>query len=178
MVYLGLSRRYSNMEMLVYTRVPRGQESEALARLPDLSLKSTEQQRMVATGAEGKTDLAENLAFSGRTLSTPLDNNGQSTHTDGGKTADSKANGRIRTDNPWLQNRCTEDTTPENTNTSETSNPPLTPQWTPESPKQGEIDTSRLPTDLAEIVAVWPDLPEHIRAAIKALVQTHIREGK
>jgi hypothetical protein len=26
---------------------------------------------------------------------------------------------------------------------------------------------------LAEIVAVWTSLPEHIRAAIKALVETH-----
>jgi hypothetical protein len=33
-----------------------------------------------------------------------------------------------------------------------------------------------LPPDLAEIVAVWPGLPGHIKAAIKALVQAHIQE--
>jgi len=51
----------------------------------------------------------------------------------------------------------------------------LTPQLTPKSPKQGKIDTSELSQDLAEIVAVWPKLPEHIKAAIKALVQAHIQ---
>jgi len=44
---------------------------------------------------------------------------------------------------------------------------------TPKSQKQGKIDTKKLPTDLAEIVDVWPELPEHIKAAIKARVQTH-----
>jgi hypothetical protein len=32
-----------------------------------------------------------------------------------------------------------------------------------------------MPAELAEIVAVWPDLPVHIKAAIKALVQTAIQ---
>jgi hypothetical protein len=58
---------------------------------------------------------------------------------------------------------------PENKGTYEVAKPDLTPQLTPESQKQGRIDTSELPPELAEIVAVWPDLPEHIKAAIKAL---------
>jgi hypothetical protein len=51
----------------------------------------------------------------------------------------------------------------------------LTLQLTPKIPKQGKIDTSKLPDDLADIVAVWPNLPEHIKAAIKALIQTEKR---
>ena len=49
----------------------------------------------------------------------------------------------------------------------------MTPQLTPKSRKQGEIDTSELPADLTEIVAVWSELPEHIKAAIKTLVEAH-----
>jgi len=30
-----------------------------------------------------------------------------------------------------------------------------------------------VPTELANIVAVWPELPDYIKAAIKALVQTY-----
>jgi hypothetical protein len=54
----------------------------------------------------------------------------------------------------------------------------LTPQLTPKSPKQGENDTTPLPPDLAEIVAVWPELPGHIKAAIKALIQTYNSEAE
>jgi hypothetical protein len=48
----------------------------------------------------------------------------------------------------------------------------LTLQLAPEYQKTDEIDTKKLPSDLAEIVVVWPELPGHIKAAIKALVQT------
>jgi hypothetical protein len=71
--------------------------------------------------------------------------------------------------------RCSENTSHEETETYKNPNEQLTPQLTPNSPKQGKIDTQNLPVDLAEIVAVWLELPEHIKAAIKALVQTHIR---
>ncbi len=45
-------------------------------------------------------------------------------------------------------------------------------------PKTAGNQTRKLPEDLAEIVAVWTELPEHIKAAIKALVQTHKTEVK
>jgi len=41
--------------------------------------------------------------------------------------------------------------------------------------KQGDKAPSNLPDDVAEIVAVWLELPEHIKAAIKALIQAHNR---
>ena len=54
----------------------------------------------------------------------------------------------------------------------------LTPKLTPKFQKQPKFDTSELSQGLAEIVAVWPELSEHIKAAIKALVQTHKTEKK
>ncbi len=41
-----------------------------------------------------------------------------------------------------------------------------------------QIDIRKLPTGLADIVTVWHKLPEHIKAAVKALIQTHITEKK
>jgi len=43
-----------------------------------------------------------------------------------------------------------------------------------ENPKTAKNLAENLPNDLAEIVAAWPELPEHIKAAIKALVHSHI----
>ncbi|MAG84627.1 hypothetical protein CMK10_10760 [Candidatus Poribacteria bacterium] len=42
------------------------------------------------------------------------------------------------------------------------------------APKQAQT----LPADLAKIVAVWPELPQHIKAAIRALIQTHNRGSR
>jgi hypothetical protein len=33
-------------------------------------------------------------------------------------------------------------------------------------------------SEIERIVTAWPKLPEHIKAAIKALIQTHITEKK
>ncbi len=41
-----------------------------------------------------------------------------------------------------------------------------------------QIDIQKLPTELADIVTIWHKLPEHIKAAIKALAQTHNTEKK
>jgi hypothetical protein len=45
-----------------------------------------------------------------------------------------------------------------------------------QSQKTAENPAQELSSDLAEIVSIWPELPEHIKAAIKALIQIHIKE--
>ena len=48
-----------------------------------------------------------------------------------------------------------------------------------ENPKMAENQADSMPPDLAEIVQVWPGLPEHIKAAIKALAGlTDEQKGK
>jgi hypothetical protein len=71
--------------------------------------------------------------------------------------------------------RCCKDTNPGKTKTCETTKEQLTPQLTPKSPNQAKIDTQNLPADLAGIVEVWPELPEHIKAAVKVLVNIHLQ---
>ena len=42
-------------------------------------------------------------------------------------------------------------------------------------PKTTSVSAESQPQDLAELTTVWPHLPDHIKAAIKALVQTSIQ---
>ena len=46
------------------------------------------------------------------------------------------------------------------------------------NPKTGQKEAISLSPELVEMATVWPELPEHIKAAIKALVQTHCKEVK
>jgi uncharacterized protein (UPF0147 family) len=53
----------------------------------------------------------------------------------------------------------------------------LTPQLTPESQKQAQLDISKLPSELTEVVSAWPNLPEHIKTAIMSLVNAANQKG-
>lgn len=41
-----------------------------------------------------------------------------------------------------------------------------------QNPKIGKNEPVELPSDLAEIVTVWPELPEHIKQTIKTIIET------
>jgi len=52
----------------------------------------------------------------------------------------------------------------------------LTLKSTHESREQREFDTLELSPDLAELVTVWPGLPEHIKQTIRTLVAVTTKE--
>ena len=47
-------------------------------------------------------------------------------------------------------------------------------------PKSGtdSAKTPKISSELEQIIKVWPSLPEHIKQAIKALIQTNIKQEK
>ncbi len=94
-----------NLTMSRYTHIFRGQEAAAVAKLPDLSTPDHQSQK--ATGTDGNSvtrdsDLAENLAFFGAGTCIRMQSGAEVTPPSDVKNEVLKANGRIRTDNPWF----------------------------------------------------------------------------
>jgi hypothetical protein len=90
--------RHSTIELTMgrYTHTLAGQESEAVGKLPDLSLPSSQSQKAVKTGTDN-THLASYLAFETGEHRTKLDTTGQDTRIGDSKNALSNTPGRIRT---------------------------------------------------------------------------------
>ncbi len=65
--------------------------------------------------------------------------------------------------------------TPEETKACESAKEPLTLKRTPKRKKE-KFNTSELSPDLAELVAIWPGLPEHIKQTIRTIVAVTIKE--
>jgi len=99
--------RHSTIELTmgIYTHTLTGQDSQAVASLPDLSLPSSQQQRAVATGTDDfsvSENLAENLAFQGVLGRTIVDDGGQGDSAGAIKNAVSTGPARIRTLDQWI----------------------------------------------------------------------------
>ena len=77
---------------------------------------------------------------------------------------------------PGLQNQSRGRSTSDHTSTYESVKQELTPQLTPKFPRQGQMDTRGLPSELAEIVDAWPKLPGPLKAAIRALIRSYPAE--
>ena len=196
-----------NLTMSLYTHTLRGQESQAVENLPDLSLPS--KGRHKATGTDNLPVSAYKPAYKKLTKNAYSDRKSMSlnvsdetqgnsnsnknegdtkslrfaeleTEKDRLSSSDTgqKSNGRyrIRTCDPLIKSQLPEnDKHIQNKDLQKGTVGAYKPAYK-ENPKttqkQGKFDTSELSSDLAEIVSVWPELPVHIKAAIKALIQT------
>jgi len=74
--------RHSTIELTMnkYSHVFAGAESDALEKLPDLSLPSIESQRAIKTGTDGEKNLAENLAFCAAQVFNSVQSSAESNH--------------------------------------------------------------------------------------------------
>lgn len=63
-----------------------------------------------------------------------------------------------------------------NNDSNITYNPDPVKKW-PESGTDS-AKTPKISPELEQIITAWPELPEHIKTKIKALIQTHNKEQK
>jgi hypothetical protein len=66
---------------------------------------------------------------------------------------------------------------PLNNNSKATVNKRLTKNINPVLATSLDKTLQKYP-DLAQLVKAWPELPEHTKASIKTLIQTHSKEAK
>jgi Phage integrase family len=187
-----------NLTMGVYTHLLGGQEAEAVAKLPDLSLPSPEAQGAVVTGTDGGTtvalftktpDSSRNHLATNDTASTerkskkePAEDNAKpskkgrldtnspllSPDDTGGKT-----NGRYRarTCDPLIKSQLSEyGKARQKRDLQQEQSATIVPAYKQRKETTPSSNTP-LPPELAEIAARWPRLPQHIKAAIMALAE-------
>ena len=160
--------RHSTIDLTMsrYTHIFRGQESEAVEALPNLSLPSREQSA-VKTGTDGENVfdncLDSSLHKRGVLDRTSLDYPGQNNGVGDRKTPFSEANGRIRTDNRRF-------TKPETENHKSYSDKSLTKTENPVFDTSLDNLLQKYP-DLVAVVKAWPKLPDSIKQAIKTLIE-------
>ena len=91
-----------NLTMSKHTHTLRGQEHEAVAKLPDLTAPDANSQKATGTddnSVTGKSDLAENLAFLGAGKCSSMQGGAENTPTGAVKNGDCNTPERIRTPN-------------------------------------------------------------------------------
>ncbi|MFA6242031.1 MAG: tyrosine-type recombinase/integrase [Candidatus Hydrogenedentales bacterium] len=146
-----------NMTMTRYGHTLRGQEAEAISRLPDLSMSDRQAQK--ATGTDGKgIDLASDLAFSGAPKCRVVQATAENTPAGDSKNAVLTAPGGIRTPNRRFRRPEAEDAKP----LADTA-------LTNDAKTDLAFHLARIVEkhpDLARLIEAWPTLSDEARADI------------